>query len=311
MTFARVNAPGWSVGAKLTSAQQNQLDIDHANALDKTGDTIPNTSVISLAGTMNISGGGGITVNSTGGVNSLVSGGVTASVAQGVLSIAAGGISSNVIAGISPTVAAGITDGSVVGGISTTIAGGLALGGGPVDWPAFSSRSITVCCPPLPMGPATGWTATQGCIVGPATATAIYLAMPRLWPGCTITNIAAIVKVPGPHSSVPADLPKISVYSFSWSAGGSPMQVFLRSPNSVTFGDAGSGSAYPGSPSAWDALGNLQSWNYVCNQNNTAIDTTHTGFYITLTDENGSGAVSGNEYFGFEVTMTATSLALF
>lgn len=42
MSFSRVNGSGWAVGDRFTSAQANQLDIDHANALDKStaNDTI-------------------------------------------------------------------------------------------------------------------------------------------------------------------------------------------------------------------------------------------------------------------------------
>jgi hypothetical protein len=42
LSFSRANSGGWAVGDKLTSAQANILDTDHANALDKTvaGDTL-------------------------------------------------------------------------------------------------------------------------------------------------------------------------------------------------------------------------------------------------------------------------------
>jgi len=38
MSFSRIKPAGWAVNEKLTSAQQNALDIDHANAVDKYGD---------------------------------------------------------------------------------------------------------------------------------------------------------------------------------------------------------------------------------------------------------------------------------
>ena len=40
MAFTRVKPDGWAVNEELTSAQANALDIDHANAVDKTGDVI-------------------------------------------------------------------------------------------------------------------------------------------------------------------------------------------------------------------------------------------------------------------------------
>ena len=39
MTFSRIKPVGWQVNEKLTSPQMTQLDIDHANAVDKTGET--------------------------------------------------------------------------------------------------------------------------------------------------------------------------------------------------------------------------------------------------------------------------------
>lgn len=58
MSFARVKPGGWALNEKLTSAQQNLLDIDHANALDKTGDTIGAGDVIGVDGQININSGG-------------------------------------------------------------------------------------------------------------------------------------------------------------------------------------------------------------------------------------------------------------
>lgn len=40
MSFNKIKPAGWAVNEKLTSAQMNALDTDHANAIDKTGDTV-------------------------------------------------------------------------------------------------------------------------------------------------------------------------------------------------------------------------------------------------------------------------------
>lgn len=58
MSFSRVKPDSWAVNEKLTSAQQNQLDIDHAKAVDKTGDTI--------TGNVHVGNGARITVDSVG-----------------------------------------------------------------------------------------------------------------------------------------------------------------------------------------------------------------------------------------------------
>lgn len=59
MSFSRVKPGNWTLNEKLTSAQQNLLDIDHANAVDKTGDTVPGT--IGVAGALQINSGGAFT----------------------------------------------------------------------------------------------------------------------------------------------------------------------------------------------------------------------------------------------------------
>src|ERR1044071_6715132 len=51
--FARVNAIGWGFAAALTSAQMNQLNIDHANAVDgAAGGTYAPTTRIVFAGAL-------------------------------------------------------------------------------------------------------------------------------------------------------------------------------------------------------------------------------------------------------------------
>lgn len=52
MAFTRINGGSWAVGDKLTSAQANSLDVDHANAVDKTvaGDTLSGVLVTAGAG---------------------------------------------------------------------------------------------------------------------------------------------------------------------------------------------------------------------------------------------------------------------
>ena len=63
MTFSRINPPSWGVGAKLTAAQINALDIQLAKALDKTGDTVSSGTIafgtsqtITHAGFLSVSG---------------------------------------------------------------------------------------------------------------------------------------------------------------------------------------------------------------------------------------------------------------
>jgi len=46
MTFARVKPDDWAVNEEIASASLNQLDIDHAKAVDKTGDTFTGALVM-------------------------------------------------------------------------------------------------------------------------------------------------------------------------------------------------------------------------------------------------------------------------
>ncbi|HEY6461622.1 MAG TPA: hypothetical protein VIY73_15750, partial [Polyangiaceae bacterium] len=70
MSFPRINPSGNPVGGKVTSAQFNQLDVDHANALDKTiaGDQ--------LAGVMTMASTGQIQASVAAGLQSMVPGGI-------------------------------------------------------------------------------------------------------------------------------------------------------------------------------------------------------------------------------------------
>lgn len=82
MTFSRIKTVGWQVNEKVTSAQLNQLDLDHFKSLDKTGDNLSNgggitgrVDVIS-GGTLEVQSGGAINIH-TGGQIYLTGGGVT------------------------------------------------------------------------------------------------------------------------------------------------------------------------------------------------------------------------------------------
>jgi hypothetical protein len=126
MAFTRVNAGGWAYGTKLTSAQQNQLDVDHANALDKStaGDSIAGTIAFTGAGTIDANQAGAITATAGSGIESTVFGGIQPTVPGGILTDVSGGIVSYIAGGILPVVAGGIQS-NVSGGIQSTANGGI------------------------------------------------------------------------------------------------------------------------------------------------------------------------------------------
>ncbi len=226
--FSRVNPFSWAVGDKLTSAQQNALDIDHANALDKTvaGDNI--------SGTVNIIGLGGIVAG--------VSGAITSPITNGINSGAAGGISSNVV-------------------------GGISLTGGPTDWVTVSPPRTRAFAQALSFTfVSTGWTATTAagviCLLGPgpgSAGTIQYLQLPITHNGATLSSVDMFLQVIGPHTNVPSTLPAMRIRRIDITTYAS---VILSTTPTQTFSPA------PVSGTAWDNGSLVQSWNYSCNQNN-------------------------------------------
>lgn len=147
MSFSKVNPPGWAFGDKLTSAQMNQLDADHANALDKSvaGDTLLGTiGILSVGAAIVTATPAGIQSQGTDGIYTNTFHGIRSDVAGGIYTVNGQGIRAEVANGIVPTVAGGISDGGVaqgikatvssgiisahIGGISTTVAGGISDG---------------------------------------------------------------------------------------------------------------------------------------------------------------------------------------
>lgn len=129
MAFTRVKPGNWAVNEKLTSAQMNSLDIDHANALDKTsaGDTI--------SGTVNVTGAGK----------------VVAATHDSIISVTDSGISVAVGNGISINHATGLTlEGSIWPAFR-------------------SNRSYPKVLPLRPQSGVVGWTVSATRLLGPAT----------------------------------------------------------------------------------------------------------------------------------------------
>ena len=119
--FTRVKPLGWAVNEKLTSAQQNQLDIDHANAVDKNGDDF-------LAD---------LVFNS--GARALIASGARLAVLSGGVLEAQSGSNSNFLGGSFLTVQSGAAL-SVAGSLTTT--GNVAISSGTFSVSAPVSLTI-------------------------------------------------------------------------------------------------------------------------------------------------------------------------
>lgn len=277
MSFTRVNSIGWGTGDVLTSAQANQLDVDHANALDKTsaGDT--------LAGVVTTSGAGSIHAATAGGVEATVAGGITAN--------AQGGIQSGVSAGIALTGGTGdqITFG--VGGASPRTRT-LAV---PLDAMAISNGTIAVGNIPdfVPMtssqsafGGTTG-TSLVTAVASTSNPYAYYVPLRGfLHNGATLTSATLYLQGASGHANVPTgtNLPSFGLMRWAPLTG---TLVWLAAGNSPSFDTTGTLSAYKA----------LHSWSFACNQDNV-IDRSQYDYYAVIWDESGANAVSGNMYTG-------------
>ena len=275
MSFSRANSGGWAVGDKLTSAQANILDTDHANSLDKTvaGDTISGT--VQLA--------------STGQINSHL-GQIVGAASQGITA-------------------------SVASGIASGVVGGIQLSGGSTDWPTFSAtRSRTLCLPSdifwtaqalTPQGTTATCNATSSASanVGPngGMVTAVAnVGSSQVWSylfplrflhnGATLSS-ATIYLLPVSHAALPVTMPAFAIYRFN---------VATQTRTALA-----SGSGYAVDPTALVANYNvLHNWTFTANQNNV-IDTSQFQYFLYVWDEGGTNALGGSWYSGFEITYSA------
>lgn len=314
MSFTRVNPPGFAVGDVLTSAQMNSLDIDHANALDKTsaGDT--------LNGVVTISGSGQIVVTTSQGIKA-TTGSIVSTGAGGIGTTAVTGITTSVANGIGPGIAGGISDGGfaggiraiTAGGIQSSVVGGIQLAGGATDWVSFSAtRGHAMSFSPKPQGTVDGtnWSMPSSGSGLPqltsltTTAQPILLELP-LHDGGTLFQIAVYFIVGNTHTSAPATPPTIDIRRATIASfGGSTVSLFSTGPQ--PFFSAGS----PPSGATWYNGGLIQAFAPTANQNNVINRSTYV-YFMVLTDEAGTGSHTSNDYVGFQVSYTGIPNMMF
>lgn len=133
MSFVRVKPLGWSINEKLTSGQMNQLDTDHADAVDKTGDTITgDVHVGSGAKVLTDSGGkivnqnGGIIENQSGSNTNYLTGATATWQAGSFLTVTNGGV---VTVNNSGLTVGGTSVFTVGGSVTTTFNGPISFNG--------------------------------------------------------------------------------------------------------------------------------------------------------------------------------------
>jgi len=212
---------------------------------------------------------------------------------------------------IVPTVAAGITDGGLPGGIQTTTPGGLKLGGGPLDFPAFTTvRTKTVSFPVRPIDPmaldTTHWLTggppgTPGgayipfYLQGQKTTTGIFLDLPIPHQGALLASVSVSMIVVGVHAARPLNLPYVSLFRQRVNSSAAPEPLSATDPQ--YFAPA------PADGAAWHNGGNVQLLTYNTDVHNT-IDNANYIYFLAVCDENGAGSASGNAYIAVTVTYT-------
>jgi hypothetical protein len=279
MSFTRVNPGGWSVNAQLGSSQMNSLDIDHANALDKS------TAGDQLAGVVTMAATAAVRVNTAGAF---------------IRSEIAGGITSNIAAGI-----------------QSGIAGGIQLTGGASDWETFSAtRSRTLTVPaqdvagmstaaltagntagsftpyassgPL-LNPNNGGFQTQ-VVSASASAWTYYLPIRQLHNGATLASATLYMQGASGHSNLPAVMPAFGLFRFSsltsgsWNMMGSPFYVSDTTAVVATYKT-------------------VHSWTFTCTAANV-IETTQYYYAVLIWDECSTNSAPANVYYGLTLSYT-------
>lgn len=312
MAFTRVNPGSWAVGDQLTSAQMNQLDVDHSksllggNAVGAQTDFWYSQVTVATGGQFIAAVANAILATFAGAITTTAIGGITSSIGGGIQPGVAGGITSNTAGGIASNTA---------GGFQTLVAGGFKLGGGAGDWPTFTAtRGKTYSFGPKPVDPSAigggspkwDFSSFAGILVGHATTTFIQLWLDLPHNGATLSAVTLLFAVGQAHSGVPATMPFLSVQ---------------RVPVAFQFGSAPAGSQAlsttanqfvptPGSGAAWFSSNQVQAFSYTCNQNNV-IDNANYTYVISVGDENGANALTGNQFLGFQAIYTGINNMVF
>lgn len=280
MAFQRVNPSGWPFGGKLTSAQQNQLDINVSNALDKTvaGDT--------LAGVVGMGASAAVLVNTPGAkIVSSVLNGIQGTVNQAIVANGNGCI------------------------VSLGANGGFWLAGGASDYPQFSPARTINRTRPLRAStviPSAWNSSNQYYLIGSAATGFIFCDLDGLIDGALLQSVSFQFIVTGTHAGgvgggwVP---PAFTIFRQPVSNGSS---LGLQTLNS---GDSGGGiSPSPASGATWHNGGLVQGFQYTVNQNGI-VDLKNFVYGIAIQDENGANSNSGNSYFATLSSMIVAQLA--
>lgn len=129
---------------------------------------------------------------------------------------------------------------------------------------------------------ATGWSNNFGSLIGPGTSATQYCFLDELHDLATFAAITITFSVGQAHSGVPATLPNF--------------QVLQYEPSTHTFTTiANSSVPTPSTGTAWFASGATQTFTLTLSTS-PAVNKSRFVYYIAVTDEFGTNALSGNSY---------------
>ena len=334
MSFSRVNPGGWGVGAKFTSSQANQLDIDHANALDKSGagDTLsgfiniaPNLGGWSagVSSAVGVSAGNAITLSwnpATGipfigvgvstGIILTQNSAVVSEVANGILSLASGGITSLVSGGITDGVTGGIQITQQHGLKTQTLGGnGILLNSGSSEWIDYQSTRTVVRRFALgasgAMGLALGGGWVNGYLNGPfltGGAGAFFFSKPLdslfmgQYNGALLSAASLDFAVGVSHSMSGVTPPVVTVYRLTGAHIGGLDGVTNLFSGTMAAGANGPGTGFGG--------GAMQTYAVPIVGAAAVVDTSTYEYALNITDENGGAAAAGNLYAAVKLTFS-------
>ncbi len=273
MSFTRVNPGSWAVGDPLTSAQMNQLDVDHSSALN--GGTAPVTLTDSIFSQIGFGTGGSLTTTGPGQIVSDSADGIVSQIATGIQVAAAGGV-------------------------TTTVDGGIQLGGSASDWVTYgTTRTYTYWQSFLCGGGNSALFGFNGDLLSGLAFSVSTAAFPvvRSYQNAFLTKATLYMAVGSSHSSVPAFFPKFGVFQRSVTGN---LGVTPVAPLALISTGGGYVSFTAGSGPAWFDGGVVQALDFIPTVNNQ-IDNTINQYFISLADESGTGSSSGNLYFGVKM----------
>lgn len=299
MSFTRANPPGWAVGDPLTSAQQNALDIDHANAVDKTsaGDTIngPLTIASPLGAIILTSAVPAALVKSSDGNAFFGFSGLTLGTGKS-LTLAGGAT----IAAAPIVVTLPMNGASVLSTVAGSTAS-ISLGNGPTDiklGPTVS-RSMTFSCNPLMVSSSTStdWTTGQGGAFGypmiskGTSGVQFYRELP-LHDGATLSSLSLYMVPASTHAGLPSTPPSFEI-----------KRVTIATGAIVSLSASGPKVFATGTLANWNSAGLLND-TFTANQN-AVIDRSQYLYVAVVTDESSTNSIVGAAYYHFKVTHSA------